>query len=80
MLDFQMIFGVDKLMHFTGFLGATVLAGFLLLIISGADNAKQQLKVIWFTLVTIGIIEEYRQFLILAEAQSFWTRWLILQV
>jgi hypothetical protein len=63
LLDFQMILGLDKLMHFTGFLGASVLIGIFLLIISGPNNVKHQLKVVWFSLVTVGIIEEYRQFL-----------------
>jgi VanZ family protein len=63
LLDYQLIFGLDKLMHFTGFLIASVLIGILLLIISGPDNVKHQLKVVWFSLVTVGIIEEYRQLL-----------------
>lgn len=63
MLDFQLIFGLDKLMHFLGFAGISVLMGIFILIISDPDSLKQQLKIIWFSLVTIGIIEEYRQFL-----------------
>jgi hypothetical protein len=63
LLDYQMIFGLDKLMHFTGFLIASVLIGILLLMISGHNNVKHKLKVVWFSLVTIGIIEEYRQLL-----------------
>ncbi|MCM3574197.1 VanZ family protein [Mesobacillus subterraneus] len=63
MLDFQLIFGLDKLMHFLGFAGVSVLIGIFLLIISGPDGVKQQLKIVWLSLVTVGIIEEYRQFL-----------------
>ena len=50
-------------MHFLGFAGISVLMGIFILIISDPDSLKQQLKIIWFSLVTIGIIEEYRQFL-----------------
>ncbi|WP_226679051.1 VanZ family protein [Mesobacillus jeotgali] len=63
LLDFHMIFGLDKLMHFIGFLGASSLIGIFVLIFSGPNNVKHTLKVVWFSLVTIGIIEEYRQFL-----------------
>lgn len=63
MLDFQLIFGLDKLMHFLGFAGISGLIGAVILIISGPDGVKQQLKTVWLALVTIGIIEEYRQFL-----------------
>ena len=63
MLDFQLIFGLDKLMHFISFAVVSVLIGVFIFIISGIDGLKQQLKIVWFSLVTIGIIEEYRQFL-----------------
>ncbi|MBT2661690.1 VanZ family protein [Bacillus sp. ISL-45] len=63
MLDFQLISGLDKLMHFLGFAGVSVSIGIFLLIISGPDGVKQQLKIVWLALVTVGIIEEYRQFL-----------------
>lgn len=63
MLDFQQIFGLDKLMHFLSFVGVSMLIGIFILIISGPDGVKPQLKIVWLALVTIGIIEEYRQFL-----------------
>jgi len=63
LLDFQLIFGLDKLMHFLGFAGVSVLIGIFILIISGHDGVKPQLKIVWLALVTIGIIEEYRQFI-----------------
>ncbi|WP_251040912.1 hypothetical protein [Bacillus sp. ISL-45] len=50
-------------MHFLGFAGVSVSIGIFLLIISGPDGVKQQLKIVWLALVTVGIIEEYRQFL-----------------
>ncbi|MBT2644658.1 VanZ family protein [Bacillus sp. ISL-41] len=71
MLDFQLIFGLDKLMHFLGFAGVSVLIGIFILIISGPDCVKQQLKIVWFSLVTVGIIEEYRQFLDPSRSAEF---------
>ncbi|WNF22718.1 VanZ family protein [Mesobacillus jeotgali] len=62
-MNFPMIFGLDKLMHFIGFLGASTLIGIFILIISGPNNVKHKLKVVWYSLVTVGIIEEYRQLL-----------------
>ena len=62
MLDFQLLFGQDKLMHFIGFLGVSALVGIFILMISGSNDVKHKLKVVWYSLVTIGIIEEYRQF------------------
>ena len=63
LLDFQLIFGLDKFMHFLGFAGVSVLIGGVTLIIAGPDGVKPQLKIVWLALVTVGIIEEYRQFL-----------------
>jgi hypothetical protein len=62
LLDFKLIFGLDKLMHFISFTGVSISIGVLILIFTGPQNVKSQLKVVWFTLVTIGIIEEYRQY------------------
>ena len=50
-------------MHFMGFAGVSALIGIFILIMSGPDGVKQQLKIVWLALVTVGIIEEYRQFL-----------------
>jgi VanZ family protein len=71
LLNFQMIFGLDKLMHFIGFLGASTLIGIFILITSGPDNVKHKLKVVWFSMVTIGIIEEYRQLLEAGRSAEF---------
>ncbi|WP_079506508.1 hypothetical protein [Mesobacillus jeotgali] len=62
MLDFQLIFGLDKLMHFIGFTVASLLIGVFILMILEPRGVKHQLKVVWFSVVMIGIIEEYRQF------------------
>lgn len=62
-LNYQLMFGIDKLMHFIGFAGISVFIGIFILIISDHHRAKRQMSVVWLTLVTIGIIEEYRQYL-----------------
>ncbi|WP_226642924.1 VanZ family protein [Mesobacillus subterraneus] len=63
MLDFQFMFGMDKLLHLISFTGVTILIGICILTISGPGGIERHLKMVWFTLVTIGVIEEYRQFL-----------------
>ena len=63
MIDLQLIFGIDKLMHVIGFTGISAMIGIFILIISDRNLVKGQLKVVWFVMVTIGIIEEYRQYL-----------------
>ncbi|CAM3957017.1 VanZ family protein [Mesobacillus thioparans] len=49
-------------MHFIAFTGVSISIGVLILIFTGPQDVKGHLKVVWFTLVTIGIIEEYRQY------------------
>jgi hypothetical protein len=71
LLNFQMIFGLDKQMHFIVFLGASTFIGIFILIISGPNNIKHKLKVVWLSLVTIGIVEEYRQLLDAGRSAEF---------
>ena len=60
--DYQLMFGMDKLMHFTGFAVISALLGMLIILLSEYQEVKQRISVVWITLVTIGIIEEYRQY------------------
>ena len=62
MFNYKLVFGVDKLMHFAGFAGVSACLGLFILLVADHQRAKQHLRVVWVTLVTIGIIEEYRQF------------------
>ncbi|WLR55430.1 VanZ family protein [Mesobacillus subterraneus] len=70
-INYKLMFGMDKLMHFIGFAGISALIGVFMLIISDRDRVKDQLSVIWFVLVTIGIIEEYRQYLDPVRSSEF---------
>lgn len=60
-------------MHVIGFTGISAMIGIFVLIISDRDRVrvKNQLKVVWLVLVTIGIIEEYRQYLDPARSSEF---------
>lgn len=69
--NYKLMFGMDKLMHFMGFAGISALIGVFILIVSDRDRVKDQLSVIWFVLVTIGIIEEYRQYLDPVRSSEF---------
>ena len=71
MIDFQSILGMDKLMHVMGFAGASALIGVFIIIISNRDRVKDRLRIIWFILVTIGIVEEYRQYLDPVRSSEF---------
>ncbi|MEW8969797.1 MAG: VanZ family protein [Mesobacillus sp.] len=62
MFNYELLFGVDKLMHFAGFAGVSACIGLIILLVSDQRRARQHLSVVWITLVTIGIIEEYRQY------------------
>ncbi|MGV2939704.1 VanZ family protein [Mesobacillus sp. LC4] len=62
MFNYKLVFGVDKLMHFAGFAGVSACIGLLILLVTDQQRARQHLSVVWITLVTIGIIEEYRQY------------------
>ncbi|SEA80960.1 VanZ like family protein [Thalassobacillus cyri] len=63
-LDYQLMFGVDKQMHFFSYMVVSILLGIMVLLISQKDNVKRNVSYIWMSLVTVGILEEYRQFMV----------------
>ncbi|WP_274609518.1 VanZ family protein [Mesobacillus boroniphilus] len=60
--NYQLMFGTDKLMHFAGFAVFAAFFGLMIILVSEYQEVKQRISVVWITLVTIGIIEEYRQY------------------
>jgi hypothetical protein len=71
MIDYRLMFGADKLMHFAGFGGIAACMAVLILLISEQGEIKQRASVVWITLVTIGIIEEYRQYFVPNRSAEF---------
>ncbi|HAQ06601.1 MAG TPA: hypothetical protein DCR24_03395 [Bacillus bacterium] len=60
-LDYQLIFGIDKQMHLLSFAIISLFFGIITILLSEHQDVKQRISIIWITLVTIGVIEEYRQ-------------------
>jgi TRAP-type mannitol/chloroaromatic compound transport system permease small subunit len=61
-LDYQLIFGVDKQMHFLSYALISILLGIVLIFISDRQSAKRNISFMWILLVAVGIVEEYRQY------------------
>lgn len=62
-LDYQLIFGIDKQMHFLSYASISIILAIVIIIISDRQSVKRNLSIIWFVLVVIGIVEEYRQYI-----------------
>lgn len=63
---------MDKQLHFVSFAVISVLIGVVVIIfISNGHRAKQHISVVWMTLVTIGIFEEYRQYILPNRSAEF---------
>lgn len=61
-VDYDLIFGRDKQLHFLIFASISLMLGFFIIIFSGKHSVKRRVQHLWLTLVTVGIAEEYRQF------------------
>ncbi|MCZ0703813.1 membrane-associated HD superfamily phosphohydrolase [Natronobacillus azotifigens] len=61
-LDYEIIFGIDKLMHFFSFLVLTLFLGMFIVCLSNRCRLNQRLSYLWFILVTIGTLDEFRQY------------------
>ena len=70
-IDYQLLFGVDKQLHFASFAFISTMIGIMILLFSDVHRAKYLLSISWMTLVSIGIVEEYRQFLLPDRSTEF---------
>ncbi|PAV30797.1 hypothetical protein CIL05_03495 [Virgibacillus profundi] len=70
-LDYQLIFGVDKQMHVLLFTIISVVAGTVIILLSARGVALRNLSYLWITLVTSGIAEEYRQYMLPTRSAEF---------
>ncbi|MCQ6274727.1 VanZ family protein [Bacillus sp. V3B] len=70
-LDYQLIFGVDKQMHFLSYAVISILLGIVLILISDRKSIKRNISLMWVVLIAIGIVEEYRQYLLPNRSAEF---------
>lgn len=69
--DYELMFGVDKQMHFFSYAIMSILLGIVVVLVSDDDHVKQNMSLIWITLVLIGIAEEYRQYMLPNRSAEF---------
>ncbi|QOR66350.1 VanZ family protein [Cytobacillus suaedae] len=70
-LNYGILLGMDKQQHFLLFLFCSLLAGGIVSIMSSVENLKRNVSFIWFALIFIGMIEEYRQLFIWHRSAEF---------
>ncbi|KAA0548374.1 hypothetical protein FZW96_07305 [Bacillus sp. BGMRC 2118] len=61
-INLELVFGSDKQLHFLLFSAISLIAGVFVLLIFPLAQARRNLWTVWFTLIFIGFIEEFRQF------------------
>ncbi|GGC84304.1 hypothetical protein GCM10007216_13700 [Thalassobacillus devorans] len=70
-VDHQMLFGVDKQMHFVAYSAVSLLVGMMIVLISERHVVKRNISYAWMVLVTIGTLEEYRQYFVPNRSTEF---------
>ncbi|MBH0230790.1 VanZ family protein [Halobacillus yeomjeoni] len=60
--DYQLMFGIDKQIHFIFFAGVAWITGLFILLLVNRSRWRKTLMDAGFALVIIGILEEYRQY------------------
>lgn len=70
-VDYQMLFGVDKQMHFVAYSAVSLLVGLMVVLISERHVWKRNLSYAWMALVAFGTLEEYRQYFVPNRSAEF---------
>lgn len=70
-VDYGLMFGIDKQMHFFSYAVISMFIGIVIIFFSNEENVKQNISFIWFVLVVIGIVEEYRQYFVPNRSAEF---------
>ncbi|RYG73214.1 hypothetical protein EU245_07510 [Lentibacillus lipolyticus] len=70
-VDYELMFGLDKQVHFFSYIALSLLLGILVMLLSDQESAKKRLSYLWMMLVTIGTAEEYRQYWIPGRSAEF---------
>jgi VanZ family protein len=61
-INLDLVLGIDKQMHFISFFLISFTIGMLVLFVTPIEYSRRNLALVWFTLILIGIVEEYRQY------------------
>ncbi|MFC4322524.1 VanZ family protein [Litchfieldia salsa] len=61
-LEYVLNVGEDKQLHFLFYFGLSFLLGVIVLFISSKDMSITCLRLLWISLVILGVIEEFRQY------------------
>ncbi|MCA0985151.1 VanZ family protein [Halobacillus yeomjeoni] len=70
-LDYQLMFGIDKQIHFIFFAGIAWITGLFILLLVDRSRWRKTLMDAGFALVIIGILEEYRQYFDASRSAEF---------
>ncbi|QAS53460.1 VanZ family protein [Halobacillus litoralis] len=70
-LDYGLILGMDKQRHFFSHAMMAVFSGIVIIIFSNEQSFKRRIKFAWVVLVFIGILEEYRQYMVPDRSAEF---------
>jgi hypothetical protein len=63
-IDYHLILGTDKQLHFISYALISIFSGILTILISKRQSVIRNLCVMWMVLVTVGVLEEYRQYFV----------------
>lgn len=61
-IDYSIVFGTDKWMHFFGYAGLSLLLSIIVILITRKHEVGRNVSYLWIILVTFGILDEYRQY------------------
>jgi hypothetical protein len=70
-INMDLLVGVDKQMHFFSFFIGSLVVGILLICITPIYYARRNLSILWFSIVLIGMIEEFRQYFLPNRSTEF---------
>ncbi|WP_079478073.1 VanZ family protein [Halobacillus salinus] len=70
-IDYQLLLGADKQTHLLSYGMLSFTLGIMVLLLSDRQLVKTRLRYTWMTIVTLGILEEYRQYFVLDRSAEF---------
>ncbi|WP_099354833.1 VanZ family protein [Fredinandcohnia onubensis] len=70
-INYDLVFGADKVGHFLLFFFISFFIGVLILLIIDRSYLVKSLRIVWIYLVLLGIFEEYRQLYIVNRSAEF---------
>ncbi len=70
-LDYTLVFGTDKQMHFFSYAIISVVLGAMVLLVSNRKSMMGNICYLWMGMVAIGVIEEYRQYFLPNRSAEF---------